>query len=37
MRNRLQAVRDSWTKATPNGAKILETYEKLLADVHAGK
>jgi TRAP-type C4-dicarboxylate transport system substrate-binding protein len=37
LRARLQPVRQTWAQNTPNGAKILETYEQLLAEVQSGR
>lgn len=37
LRERLQPVRQAWAENTSNGAKILQTYEQLLADVQAGR
>jgi TRAP-type transport system periplasmic protein len=36
-RQRTAAVVDDWVKTTPDGAKVLAEYKKLLADVRAGR
>jgi TRAP-type C4-dicarboxylate transport system substrate-binding protein len=37
LRERLQQVRQAWVQNTSNGAKVLQTYERLLADVRVGR
>jgi TRAP-type C4-dicarboxylate transport system substrate-binding protein len=37
LRELVQPVKQAWTAKTPNGAKALDAYEKLLAEVRSGR